>query len=70
MYTRVSMGNDFTCTSVRAAILNYLKRHRTFLYEFFCQNEDIFWHFIGLISETPDLKGIRDRTKRRIVCIF
>ena len=32
-----------------------LNRHSIFLFGFFCQSEDLFWHFIDLISETPDL---------------
>ena len=31
--------------------------------------EDIFWHFIGLISDS-DLKGTRDRTKRTGIVAF
>ena len=31
-------------------------RHRIFLFGFFCQREDIFRHFIGLISDSR-LKG-------------
>ena len=42
-------------------------RHRIFLFGFFCQREDIFRHFMGLISDARR-KGSQDRTKQR--CFF
>ena len=45
-------------------------RQTIFLFRFFFQEDDIFRHFICLF-QTPDLKVIRDRTKRRrILAIF
>ena len=54
----VALNLTFTSKSGKYAGLN---RHRIFLYDYSSQHQDMVWHFIGCISENPDIKGIRDR---------